>query len=246
MKHATSASTVSAKGIALVLTLFLAGCQSQSGPDATPRSDAPDDWSKEFHLENRTLVSAGKSKYAVLEPGFQLVLEGEGKTVKKLTITVLDETEQIGNYTTRVVEEREERDGALYEVSRNFFAIDQETGDIFYFGEEVDFYKGGVVYDHSGAWRADDEGCNPGLLIMGNPVVGAKHYQELAPGKAMDRAEVLSLTETMETPAGTFTNCLKIEETSAIKAEREFKTFAPGIGLIQDKKLLLTRYGFMK
>jgi len=36
------------------------------------------------------------------------------------------------------VEEREEVDGELKEISRNFFAICREHGDVFYFGEEVD------------------------------------------------------------------------------------------------------------
>ena len=63
----------------------------------------------------------------------------------------------------------------------------------------------------------------------------------------MDRMEIISLSETKTTPAGTFSNCLKVEETTDLDAKDiEFKIFAPGIGIIQDGDLLLTKYGFQK
>ena len=82
----------------------------------------------------------------------------------------------------------------------------------------------------------------PGLVLL-----GARYYQEIAPKTAMDRAEIISLTETKQTPAGTFTNCLKTEETTPLEPkDNEYKLYAPGIGLIQDEDLLLTKYGFVK
>ena len=70
-----------------------------------------------------------------------------------------------------------------------------------------------------------------------------KDYQEVAPGVAMGRAEGIRLDETLETPAGTFSDCLKTQEGTALNLlEREFKTYAPGIGLIQDQNLLLAEY----
>ena len=47
----------------------------------------------------------------------------------------------------------------------------------------------------------------------------------------------------MKTPAGTFKDCLRVEETSGIAPdEKGYKTYAPGVGLIQDEDLLLTGY----
>jgi hypothetical protein len=203
----------------------------------------PEDWKEEFNMADRKLTHTGGSKYFILRPGFQTVLASD-KT--KLTITVLDETKEIHGTTTRVIEEREEANGELSEVSRNFFAIDQKTGDVFYFGEEVDFYDKGKIKNHEGSWMAYENGNLPGLVMPGNPETGMKYYQELAPDVAMDRAEVLSVSETFQTPAGEFTNCLKTEESSKIKPnEKEFKTYAPGIGLIQDESMKLTSYGYI-
>jgi hypothetical protein len=201
------------------------------------------DWQEEFNIADRKLTHTGESKYFLLLPGFQTVL-ASGK--EKLTITVLDETKEINGIITRVVEEREEENGELKEISRNFFAIDQKTGDVFYFGEDVDIYKKGKAVDHTGAWKAYEKGNRPGLIMSGNPEVGMKYYQELAPGVAMDRAEVISISETVKVPAGEFRNCLKTEESSKIETPKEYKIYAPGIGLVQDKDMKLISYGYVK
>ena len=208
-------------------------------------SNAMDDesWLKEFNLEKRTLVPTGRNEFFILEPGFQLVLE---KKNERLAITVLDETIEITGITTRVVEEREWKYGNLYEVSRNFFAIDDKTKDVFYFGEEVDFYKNDKIIGHRGAWLVGIDGATAGLIMPGKVELGMKYYQEVAPETAMDRAEIIDLNYELETPAGTFTKCLKTKEGSALKLwEKEYKSYAAGIGLIQDQYLLLTSYGFI-
>jgi hypothetical protein len=226
-------STLSAKiAVVIIVAIFTAGCM-----------EIDNSWQKEFGLGERTLVSTGKNPFFILEPGFQQTLEGK---TAKLLVTVLDETKEVQGITTRVVEEREWKRGTLVEVSRNYFAIDPETNDVFYFGEEVDMYKNGKVDNHSGAWLAGENGAKAGLIMPGKPVMNMKYYQEIAPGVAMDRAEVISINETFETPAETFSNCLKTREGTALNPlEKEYKTYAPGIGLIQDQNLRLTGYGYV-
>ena len=199
-------------------------------------------WQTEFNISNCNLLTTGRNQYFVMEPGFQLVLEGDDT---KLQITVLDETRTIDGVTTRVIEEREWKGGELYEVSRNFFAMCEGTKDVYYFGEDVDFYEDGKVVKHDGSWLAGKDGNRPGLIMSGAPNVGMKYYQEIAPGVAMDRAEIVSLDETCKTSAGTFAKCLKIKEGTALNIfEREHKYYAPGIGLIGDEGLRLTKHGF--
>ena len=95
----------------------------------------PQDWQAEFNLADRKLVDVGEARYFILVPGFQIVLESRKA---KMTITVLEETKKINGISTRVVEEREEAGGTWLEISRNFFAMDEKKGEVFYFGEEVD------------------------------------------------------------------------------------------------------------
>ncbi|MGQ0654507.1 MAG: TapB family protein [Betaproteobacteria bacterium] len=201
-------------------------------------------WETEFGIDKCKLVTAGRNDYFVLEPGFQLVLEGGDK---RLEITVLAETRQVAGVATRVVEEKEWKNGELYEISRNYFALCEQTKDVFYFGEDVDYYEKGRVVKHDGSWLAGVKGNKPGLMMPGAPKAKQRYYQEIAPGVAMDRAEIVSLNETCSTPAGTFQRCLKIKEGSAMNIfAKEYKYYAPGIGLVQDEDLRLVKYGFVK
>jgi len=194
-----------------------------------------------FGADKADLVSVGTNRFFILVPGFQLVLQDKTSV---LTVTVLNETRMVDGVETRVVEERETVNGALAEVSRNYFAISKRTSDVFYFGEDVDVYKNGRVVKHEGAWLSGVNGARFGLAMPGTPLLGARYYQELAPKVAMDRAEVVSLGEQLDTPAGKFERCLKAEETSAVEKGREHKLYAPGIGLICDGGLKLVKYGF--
>ncbi len=200
-------------------------------------------WTDSFGQESCTFSSVGGNRFFILEPGHQLVLESR---TAKVVITVLDETKKIGSVETRVVEEREEEDGELKEVSRNFFAVCKEHGDVFYFGEEVDDYEGGKIVGHSGAWRADRKDSRAGIIMPGTVLLGARHYQEIAPN-AMDRAEIISDDVTMKTPVGTFKNRIRVEETSGLDPnDKCYKTYAPGVGIIQDEDLMLSGYGEAK
>ena len=115
---------------------------------------------------------------------------------------------------------------------------------MFYFGEDVDYYEGGRVVRHDGEWLAGAGGARPGLVMPGAPRVGMRYHQEIAPGRAMDRAEVVGLDETCQTPAGTFAGCLRVREDSPLEpGVAEDKYHAPGVGLVRDGSLRLTRYG---
>ena len=228
--------------LALAVPLaLLAGCSGTR--QSTETGTDEEGWQYEFEVDPGDWSSTGRNDWFVLEPGYRLVFENERKT-ESLVISVLDETQMVDNVQTRVVEERETAFGKLKEVSRNYFAISQRTHDVHYFGEDVDVYRNGVVASHAGSWRAGVERANFGLMLPGKPVRGAKWYQELAPGLALDRSQLLALDKTVETPAGKFERCLEIEETTPLEETvKEKKYYAPGVGLVQDGSLVLVMYG---
>jgi hypothetical protein len=203
------------------------------------KDDGP--WTREFAVERGELSATGRNSYFILEPGQQSVYEGGGE---RLVITVLDETKTVDGVETRVVEERETKNGKLVEVSRNYFAISKRTNSVYYFGEDVDIYNDGKVVNHSGAWLAGVKDARFGLMMPGQAMLKAKYYQEIAPGVAMDRAEIVSLSATVNTPAGEFKNCLKVEETTPLEPGiKEYKYYAAGVGLVQDGDLKLVKSG---
>jgi hypothetical protein len=202
------------------------------------------EWTDRFDVDRAELSSVGRNPYFVLEPGWTSVLEGDDGA--SLVITVLDETKLVDGVETRVVEERETENGELVEVSRNFFAISTRTGAVFYFGEEVDLYQNGVVSGHEGAWLAGEGDNRFGLAMPALPLLGARYYQEIAPGVAMDRAEIVGTSDTMTTPMRRFDHVLKIAETTPLEpGVREYKYYAGGAGLLRDESMRLVRYGYL-
>src|SRR2546422_9920960 len=198
-------------------------------------------WASALLLEPNELVSVGRNPYFILEPGYTLVLEGDGG---QLTITVLNETKKVDGVETRVVEERETKGGQLTEIARNYFAISKRTNDVFYFGEDVDMYKNGKVVNHDGTWLSGVNGSKFGLMMPGRVLLHAKYYQEVAPKIAMDRATIVSVTETVKTPAGEFKNCVKVEETSPLaRFTTENKYYAPGGGMVSGGTMKLVKLG---
>jgi len=214
--------------------LALASCAP--APTASPSGQA---WRDAFPAAKANSVPTGRNPYFVLEPGYRLRYRHGQET---LTITVLDQTKMVDGVETRVVEEREERDGKLTEVSRNYYAIDKVSGDLYYFGEDVDVYKDGKVVGHQGAWLSGAGGARFGLMLPGKARVGDRFYQEVAPRTAMDRAEVISVTEKVKVPAGTFENCLHVRETSPLDSGAGDKWYAPGVGLIKDEEMELVGF----
>jgi len=239
LDRAVAGRLISAGLIAIVLSACGAGFAG-AAPSPAKASPQPG-WQADFNLEGRKLSDVGEANYFVLKPGFQLVLKS-ASTI--LQVTVLNETRVFRGTTTRVVEEREAVNGQLAEIARNYYAIDPDTGDAFYFGEDVNYYKDGNVSGHAGAWLAYENGNKPGMIMPGMPKVGLKYYQELAPGVAMDRAEITSVTDTYKTPAGEFSNIVVTRESSQIEPAIERKTYAPGIGLVQDGEMKLVSYGY--
>jgi len=219
----------------LVLGTFRPGLIGSAQVPARPG------WVDSFAVDKKDFVSVGANDYFRLEPGWVLVLE---KAKERLVITVLDETRLVDGVETRIVEERETKGGQLVEISRNFFAFNTADRGVYYFGEEVDIYKNGKVVRHEGAWESGKNGARFGLMVPGRPQVGARFYQEVAPGVAMDRAKIVALDASLRTPAGEFTGCLEFVETTPLEPfARDTKIYAPGVGLVRDGSLLLVEYG---
>src|SRR5689334_2062362 len=101
----------------LIMAVFASPSMGAMAQDEEP------EFTSDFRLEDCRFKARGTNPYFILQPGYQLVLEGEedGELVH-LEITVLRKTEtisvpEIGDVKTRVVEERESADGTPVETS---------------------------------------------------------------------------------------------------------------------------------
>jgi hypothetical protein len=198
-------------------------------------------WQSDFSVDKSRLGVNGSNPYFNLTPGYMLSYT-HGKNSD--TLTVLAETKMIDGVETRIIEDRELHDGKLSEVTRDYYAIDAETNDVYYFGEEVDVYKNGKVAGHGGSWLSGVNDAKFGLMMPGKPKTGQRFYQERAPGVGMDRVEIVSDQEKVVTPAGTFEKCVHVLETSPLEKNlKDHKWYAAGVGQVRDAEMLLVKYG---
>jgi len=130
------------------------------------------------------------------------------------------------------VEDREYVNGALMEVALDYFVQD-DSCTVFYLGEDVDEYKDGKVVGHSGTWHFGRDTQSPGVLFPAQPKVGERFMPEDVSKEIHENDEIVSLTETVTTPAGTYTNCVKVKEVLA-DGEIEYKYYAKGIGVVRE------------
>jgi hypothetical protein len=232
--------------IPLLTTLLLAACNLAVAKDESSKPAAKS-WEPTLTPQEEAMSAMGRNRFFILEPGYQLVYQGkEGGQTVELVITVLDETKQVAGTETRIVEERESAGGKLVEVSRNYFACGAHSHNVYYLGEDVDMYKDGKIASHDGSWLAGVGDAKHGIAMPAENKVGDKYYQEQSPKVAQDRAETVSVTDKVKSPAGTFENCIKVKETTPLEPGTEYKWYAPEIGLVADGDLKLVKHGFPK
>ena len=132
---------------------------------------------------------------------------------------------------TLCVEDREYVNGAGRSGARLFWQDDK--GTVFYLGEDVDEYKDGKIIGHSGTWHFGRDTQSPGVLFPAQAKVGDKFMSEDVSKEIHENDEIVSLTETVATPAGNYANCIKEKEVLA-DGDIEYKYYAKGIGVVRE------------
>ena len=168
----------------------------------------------------------------------QDILEGkEGSATVRMERTAkpsLHKTFKIGDQKveTLAVEDRAYENGELHEVAMDYFAQD-DAGIVYYLGEDVDEYEKGKVVSHAGAWLYGVNTKQLGVLIPAHPKVGDKFKSEDVSDTIREEDEVVSVSETVTVPAGTYADCVKVKEKLA-DGKIEYKYYAPGVGVVME------------
>ena len=234
----------------LILLIILVVSINLGLSDNIARAQDEKEFTTDFRLEDCQFETKADNPYFPLERNSQLVLEGQedGEEIR-VVISVLNDTEEItldgiGEIKTRVIEEREWAADELVEISRNFFAQCEQTSAVYYFGESVDIYENGEIVGHEGQWRAGEDGAMPGLVMPGTFLLGSRYFQEIAPDVAMDQAEHVAMGLDVNTPAGNFSRCVEVVETTPLEpGSQSVKRYCPGVGLVFDNGAELVDFG---
>ncbi len=125
--------------------------------------------------------------------------------------------------------------GRLIEKTVDYFAQDK-AGNVYYFGEDVNEYSPNQPISHDGQWRLGRDTNHPGILMPAHPKVGDTYKAENAPGIAVETDKVVADGITRTVRGHTYHNVIKIREhaTTPQPGEIEFKTYAPGTGVITE------------
>ena len=157
-----------------------------------------------------------------------------GKAFKvRMELNVRDTAETVAGIKVTVVEAIHHADDEVVEKSRDFYAQDA-SGAVRYLGEHVDDYEGGKIVGHDGQWVVGEKGSKAGMFMPATVKVGDVFEQERVPGVSQNRAKVVSTTRTVKVPAGTFSNCIEIEEYDVIEKASARKWYCPGAGLVKE------------
>ena len=169
--------------------------------------------------------------YFSLPIGLKTYAKGETEDgTETIEITIPGETKMVMEVMTLVYRDKVWLDGELIEDTKDYLAQDKE-GNVWYFGEEVNNYEDGKLKDHHGTWLAGIDGALPGIWMKASPKVGEQYQQEYFKGEAEDYAKILSVTERVKVPAGTFTNCVKTLDVNPLedRTTDEYKYYCPKV-----------------
>lgn len=200
-------------------------CEKLGGGSYDPQID-PGDFSTTIDNPYLPLPVGGVWNYESLtEDGLETIV-----------VTVLAETREIMGVECVTVHDEVSLGGDVIEDTLDWYAQDS-AGNVWYFGEISFSYEDGYVSSIEGSWLADVDGAKPGIVMLGDPVVGTTYRQEWLLGDAEDAATVLDIDATATIGLGTFTGCVQTEDFLPPDPEAlEHKYFAAGIGFIYETK----------
>jgi hypothetical protein len=206
----------------------IAGKDSETGDDETADDETDDDTAGATETDDDEAADDGATEDdGAPDEVTRIVVTGPGPMVLGVpTVQILDE-EWVG--------------GHVMERTFDLVATDS-SGNVWYFGEDVtnfEYDAKGTLTDTStdATWRAGENGALPGILVPGTPVVGLSLFIGQAPAaKEMAYWEVTAVDATVAGPAGNFTGVLQLRHGSTLEPDdREFKFYAPGVGLIREE-----------
>jgi len=218
-------------GSVLLGTLLgLSGCGHDGGPSGV---DLAASRAIAVPFDPTNFVGKVDNPYFPLTPG--TVYSYVAQTVDGVEtseVTVTHAAKEILGVAATVVHDRVLLNGSLTEDTFDWYAQDK-AGNVWYLGEDTKQFENGVLVGTVGSWEAGKDGAAAGIIMLAHPRIGDTYQQENSPGVVADRARVLSLGETVSVPFGSFDECLKtLDWTPLEPGVREFKFYAPGVGLV--------------
>jgi hypothetical protein len=211
--------------ILIIFSLLISGCVKQQ--TTTSKLSAQ---KYEIVIDSADFTASVTNKYFNLPIGKKMVYESETKEgLERIEILIPGWKREVMGVQTLVFWDRVYLKGELIEDTRDYIA-QHKNGDVWYFGEHVDNYEGGILVDHEGAWLSGIDGAMPGILAKGQHAAGDSYRQEYYKENAEDMARTISINENVSVKYGNFTNCIKTFEWSPLFEATTYKYNCAQVG----------------
>jgi ABC-type glycerol-3-phosphate transport system substrate-binding protein len=206
--------------------------QPTDGTASGTTAFSPPQGSEPVKLDPANFTTEIDNPYFPMAPGSRRVFretDAEG-AVRRVVVTVTNDTKTIIGIETRVVHDIVTEDGQVTEDTYDWYAQDS-LGNLWYLGEDTKEYENGKLKSTEGSWEAGVDGAQPGIIIPAHPKPGMTYREEYFAGQAEDGAEILSLNAHAKVPYGTFDNALQTRNFTPLEPNLvEEKFYAPGVG----------------
>lgn len=150
--------------------------------------------------------------------------------VQRVEITIDQKTKNVGGFETLVFHDQVYLNDQLVEDTKDYLAQHKTTGDVWYFGEEVDNYENGKLKDHHGTFLHGTDGAKAGIWIKAQQKVGDSYKQEYYKGVAEDILDVVAVDQTVVTKRATYKGCVKYYAWTPLEPDsKENKYYCPEV-----------------
>jgi hypothetical protein len=171
-----------------------------------------------------------------LRPGTAYAYRGvRGSTRSRDVVTVTAQSKTIEGVRATAVRDRLYLAGKLAERTTDWYAQDK-AGNVWYLGEATaELNAKGKVTSTEGTWQAGVNGGQAGIVMLAHPRIGQRYRQEYLKGHAEDHAAVVSLTDSVRTPATSSRRALLTKEWSPLEPRViDHKVYVRGIGMVKE------------
>lgn len=187
-------------------------------------------------IDPAAFSTAIDNPYLPLRPGARWVYEGRTEDgLERKVVEVTDQTRVVMGVDCVVVHDTVTVDGQVHEDTFDWVAEDRD-GTVWTFGETSRLRGEDGAFTTTGSWEAGVGGALPGVVMPARPRPGKPYRQEYLPGVAEDMARVLSVSEALTVPYGSYVEVVVTRDWSPLEAGvADHKHYAPGIGLIREE-----------
>jgi hypothetical protein len=204
--------------------------EASLGPNPSPPSSIKP--AASGAIDPASFSSTVDNAWYPLLPGTRFTYQGtkDGrKAVESFTVTRA--TKVVAGVTCVVVEDKVSLGGVPTERLLGYYAQDR-AGNVWYFGEDIEeLDANGQVVSTAGSWHAGINKATAAFFLEASPTVGKSFAHQYT----HNDFAVLSLTEKVSVPYGSFSNALVTKEWSPLEPDIEtHKYYVQGVGMVRD------------